>query len=134
MYKYLHQLTLICPIKLENWYLRNLKKRAKSSSSKFLLRNEISYLRNIFTEYNNFPLKVINNIIYQELSQPVQQEITKPQSNGTQQTLQLMVPNFGNQGHKLLSKMKKQLKETLPEHVNTMISYKSTKLWTKISS
>ena len=73
-------------------------------------------------------------MIYQELSQPVQQEITKPQSNGTQQTLQLMVPNFGNQGHKLLSKMKKQLKETLPEHVNTMISYKSTKLWTKISS
>ena len=42
-----------------------------------------------------------------------------------------MVPYFENQGHKLLSKMKKQLKKTIPEDVNTMISYKSTKLSTK---
>ena len=42
-----------------------------------------------------------------------------------------MVPYSGNQGHKLLSKMKKQLKKTLPEDVNTMISYKSAKLSTK---
>ena len=38
------------------------------SSSKLLFRNEISYLRNIFTEYNDFPLDVVNNIIDQELS------------------------------------------------------------------
>ena len=42
-----------------------------------------------------------------------------------------MVPYSRKQGHKLLSKMKKQLKKTLPEDVNTMISYKSTKLSTK---
>ena len=42
-----------------------------------------------------------------------------------------MVPYSENQGHKLLSKMKKQLKKTLPEDVNTIISYKSTKLSTK---
>ena len=42
-----------------------------------------------------------------------------------------MVPYSGNQGHKLLSRMKKDLKKTLPEDVNTMISYKSTKLSTK---
>ena len=42
-----------------------------------------------------------------------------------------MVPYSENQGHKLLSKMKKQLKKTLPEDVNTTISYKSTKLLTK---
>ena len=118
-----------------NWKigtLRNLIKRAKSiNSSELLLRNEISYLRHIFTEYNDFPLKVINNIIDQELSQLVQQETTKPQSKETQQTLQLMVPYSGKQGHKLLSKMKKQLKKTLPEDVNTMISYKGTKLSAK---
>ena len=103
-----------------NWKigtLRNLIKRAKSiNSSELLLRNEISYLWHIFTEYNNFPLKVVNNIIDQELSQ---------------QTLQLMVHYSGNRGHKLLSKMKKQLKKTLPDHVNTMINCKSTKLSTK---
>ena len=42
-----------------------------------------------------------------------------------------MVLYSGNQGNKLLSKMKKQLKKTLSEDVNTMISYKSTKLSTK---
>ena len=118
-----------------NWKigtLRNFIKRAKSiNSSELLFRNEISYLRHIFTEYNNFPLKVVNNIIDQELSQPAQQETTKPQSKATQQTLQLMVHYSGNRGHKLLSKMKKQLKKTLPDDVNTMISCKSTKLSTK---
>ena len=113
-----------------NWKigtLRNLIKRAKSiSSSELLLRNEIGYLRYIFTEYNDFPLKVVNNIIDQELSQSVQQETTKPQSKETQQTLQLMVPYSGNHDHKLLSKMKNQLKKTLPDDVNTMINYKST--------
>ena len=94
-----------------NWKigtLRNLIKRAKSISYfQLLLRNEIGYLRHIFTEYNNFPLKVINNIIDQELSQSVQQETVKPHSKETQQTLQLMVPYSGNLGHKLLCKKKK---------------------------
>ena len=84
-----------------NWKistLRNLIERAKSiSSSELLLRNQINYLRNIFTEYNDFPLKIVNNIINQELSQLVQQETTKPQNKETQQTLQLMIPYSGNQ-------------------------------------
>ena len=42
-----------------------------------------------------------------------------------------MVPYSENHGHKLLSKMKKRLNKTLPEDVNTMISYKSTKLLTR---
>ena len=86
-----------------NWKigtLRNLIKRAKPiSPSKLLLRNEIGYLRYIFTEYNDFPLKVVNNINDQELTQSVQQEATKP-------------------SHKLLSKMKNQLKKTPPDDVN----------------
>ena len=96
-------------MEMENWYPeKSYKKQAKSiSSSELLLRNEISYLRNIFIEYNDFPFKVVNNIIDQELSQTVQQETTKPQNKQTQQTLQLTVLYFGNQGHKLLSKTKK---------------------------
>ena len=88
--------------------MRNLVKSAKSiSSSEFVLRNETSYLRHIFTEYNDFPLKVINNIIDQELSQSAQQETTKPQNKETQQTLHLMAPYSGNHGHKFLPKIKK---------------------------
>ena len=59
-----------------NWKtgtLRNLIKRAKSiSSSELLPRNEIGSLPNIFTEYNDFPLKVVNNTIDQELLQSAQ--------------------------------------------------------------
>ena len=98
------------------------KKRAKFiSSSELFLRTEISYLRNSFTEYNDFLLNVVNNIIDQELLQLVQQE-TKLQNKETQQTLQLMGLYSREKGHKLVSKMKKQLKKTLPEDVNTMIS------------
>ena len=42
-----------------------------------------------------------------------------------------MVPYSGNLGHKLLSKMKNQLKKTLPHDVNTRISYKSAKVSNK---
>ena len=128
----MYKLALTCRIELENSYPEEPYKKSKViSSSELLLRNEISYLRNIFTEYNDFPLKVVNNIIDQELSQLVQQETAKPQNKETQQTLQLMVPYSGNKGHKLISKMKKQLKKTLLEDVNTMISCKNTKLSTK---
>ena len=53
-----------------NWTigtLTNLMKKAKSvSSSELLLKSEIIYLRHIFTEYNDFPLKVVNTIIDQD--------------------------------------------------------------------
>ena len=77
-------MALTCPIKWKVGTLRNPIKRAEFiSSSKLLLRNEMSYLQNIFTENNDFPLKVVNNMIDQELSQLVQQETTKPQNKET---------------------------------------------------
>ena len=83
-----------------NWKIGTLRKLTKwakpVSSSQLHPRNETSYLRHIFTEYNNIPLKVVNDIIDQELSQLVQPETTKPQSKETQLTLQFMVPYFGN--------------------------------------
>ena len=54
-----------------NWKirtLRNLIKRAKIVSSiKLLLRNKIDYIRKVFTENNDYPHKVVNHIIDQEL-------------------------------------------------------------------
>ena len=54
-----------------NWKtgtLRNLIKRAKlTSSTKLLLRNDIDYIRKVFTENNDYPHKVVNHIIDQEL-------------------------------------------------------------------
>ena len=126
-----------------NWYshapsnwktgtLRNLIKRAKLiSSTKLLLRNEIDYIRKVFTGNNDYPLKVVNHIIDQELSQSLEVEAVETKNHDTKQNLQLLVPYSGKQGHQLLSKMKKQLKRTLPDDIKTIISYKSTKLSTK---
>ena len=53
------------------------------------------------------------------------------ENHDTEQKMQLLVPYSRKQGHQLLSKMKKQLKRTLPDDIQTMISYKSTNLSTK---
>ena len=80
--------------------------RGKSiSSSELLLRNEINYIRNI-KRVKHFSLKVVDNIIVATSTT----RNKKTQSKETQQSLQPMVPYFENQGHKLLPKMKKQLK------------------------
>ena len=52
-------------------------------------------------------------------------------NRNTEQKIQIFVPFCGKQRHQLLSKMKKQLKRTLPDDIKTIISYKSTKLSTK---
>ena len=126
-----------------NWYLhassnwktgtlRNLIKRAKLiSSTKLLLRNEIDYIRKVFTVNSDYPLKVVNHIIDQELSQSLEVEAVETKNHNTEQNLQLLVPYSGKQGHQLLPKMKKQLKTTLPDDIKTINSYKRTKLSTK---
>ena len=45
--------------------------------------------------------------------------------------LQLSVPFLGKQGIQLLSKMKRQLKKSIPSHVKTYITYEGTKLSTQ---
>ena len=97
----------------------------------WFFRNEIGYIRKAFTENNDYPLKVVNHIIDQGLSQSLEVEAVETKNHDTEQNLQLFVPYSGKQGHRSLSKMKKQLKRTLPDDVKTIISYKSTKLSTK---
>ena len=126
-----------------NWYshapsnwktgiLRNLKKTAKLvSSTKLLLRNKIDYIRKVFTENNDYPYKVINHIIDQELLQPLEVETVETKNHNTEQKIQLLVPYSGKQRHPLLLKMKKQIKRNLPDDIKTMIRYRSKKLSTK---
>ena len=119
-----------------NWKtgtLRNLIKRAKLvSSTKLLLRNEIDYIRKVFPENNDYPHKVVNHIIDQELSHPLEAERVETKNQDTEQKIELLVPYSGKQGQQLLLKMKKQLKINLPDDITTMISYKRTKLPTKL--
>lgn len=79
----------------------------------------MNYLRNIFTENNDFPLKVVNNIIDQEFLQLAQQGTVELKN---QHLLQLMISYSGKQGHQLLSKIRKQLKRLLSEDIKPMIT------------
>ena len=86
-----------------NWYshdssnwktgtLRNLTKKANLiSSSKYLLRNEIDYIRKVFTESNDYPLKVVNHIIDQELSESLEVKAVEGKNQDTAQKIQLLV-------------------------------------------
>ena len=79
----------------------------------------MNYLRNIFTENNDFPLKVVNNIIDQEFLQLAQQGTAELKN---QHLLQLMISYSGKQGHQLLSKIRKQLKRLLSEDIKPVIT------------
>ena len=101
-----------CSHASSNWKtetLRNVIKRAiLRSSTKILLRNEIDCIRKVFTESNDYPLKVLIHITNQELSQPLEVEIVETKNHDTKQKMQLLVPYSGKKGHQLLSKMKKE--------------------------
>ena len=66
------------------------------------------------------------------MSQPSEVEGMETNDHDTEQEIQLLVPYSGKQGQQLLSKMKKELKRTLRDNIKITISYKITKLSTKI--
>ena len=70
--------------------LKNIIKRAKFvKSTKLLLRNEIDYIRRVFTESDDYPHKVINHIINQELLQPLKAGTVETKNHNTEQKIQL---------------------------------------------
>ena len=120
---------------LSNWKTGTLRNRIKkvklASSTKFLLRNEIDYIQKVFTENNDYPHKVVNHIIDQDLLQPLEVETVETKNHDTEQKMQLLLPYSGKEGHQLLLKMKKQSKRNLPDDIKVMISYRSTKFSSK---
>ena len=66
------------------------------------------------------------------MSHPLEAERVETKNHDTEQKIELLVPYSGKQGQQLLLKMKKQLKINLPDDITTMISYKRTKLPTKL--
>ena len=99
--------------------LRNLVKRAKTVCSiTVLLHQEIEHLKAVFTEINEYHIKIVNTIINQELhrSQRLQNTII---NNVGIKKVQIMLPYYGKQGKKLLLKMKKHLNKLLTTEVKT---------------
>ena len=79
---------------------------------------------NLFTEYHDYLLKFVDNMIDQEIFYLTQQGIVETKNQYILQNIELMVPFPRKQGHQLLFKLKKQLKITLPEYIETIINLK----------
>ena len=107
-----------------NWKTRIPEKPYKISKAsklqKLHLRNTINYIQKVFTENNDYPHIVVNHFIDQELSQPTEVETVETENHNTEQKIQLLVPYSREQGHQLLLKKKKQLRN-LPDYFKTMI-------------
>ena len=103
------------------WKIGTLKNLLKRSiiicSDQHLLQKELEYLRNI-----RLPAKTFENIIKNELEK---ENVT---TENSETKLQPFLPFSGKQGIQVLSKMKKQLKKTIPSNVKTFITYGGTKL------
>ena len=123
------------PIQWRIATLRNLIQRSiMICSNKYLLEKEIDHLRNVFVKINDFPYKVVNDIMNEELKKKNNKElniVTENHSKENTEQIQLLLPFSGNQGSNLLTKMKKELKKHLPNNVKTLITYEGTKLSTK---
>ena len=112
--------------------LKNLVKRSINiCSHQHLLWKELDYLRKVFVEINDCSSKAVENIINDCSSNAVENIIknelekgnlnitNQPQTNTTDNSkikLHLFLPFSGKQGIQLFSKMKKQLKKSIPSN------------------
>ena len=121
--------------------LKSLIKRAfLVSSTNSSLNNELSHLKKVFCNYNDYPLPLVDEIIKNERNQNNTQQQKDEQKqkdpNPTEEdkiTLTLNLPYAGDKGEKVITKLQKYIKNTVNKEkkkkkisVNTV--YKSMKL------
>ena len=92
----------------------------------------MKHLTKVFHEVNDYPMSIINKIAQQELSDR-QSKNRRADTNETPNKIQLILPYSGKHGKKLITKMKKDIKKTLPENIQTIVTYQSKKLSTKFN-
>lgn len=74
------------------------------SSSELLRRNEMNYVRITVREYNDYLLKVLNNIIDQESLQLVHHKTEETKSRNILLNVTLVVPYSGKQERTIKNK------------------------------
>ena len=86
----------------------------------------------VFHEVHNYPMSIINAIAQQELNDS-QSKNRRAETNEASNKIQLILPYSGKQGKKLITKMKKYIRKTLPENVQAIVTYQSKKLSAKFN-
>ena len=116
--------------------LRNLIKRAKTiCSTKENFIAETRRLQKVFQERNQYPKRVVENVINKEI-ETTKTEI-KPNNisqndNNAKTKVTLTIPYAGKKGENLVKKLRKELEAITENKLDIGIIYKSTKLATKL--
>ena len=90
------------------------------------------YLTKVFHEVNDYLMSIIDTIAEEELND-CQSKNNGTETNEISNKIQLILPFSGKQGKKLIRKIKKHIRKTLPENVLAIVTYQSKKLSTKFS-
>ena len=113
-------------LKCTQWKRGTLKNLIQKSisicSDDKLSGDELHYLRNVFIKINDYPPKLVNNIIKIELEQngSDEQEVT---TNAVSKQIQLVLPDAGKRDNNIIRKMNRQLNKNLKDYAKTMIMY-----------
>ena len=120
------------PFEWKKSTLNTIVKRAQliCSTEKYL-ELEISHIKDVFCNLNSYPRKYVQRTIDNILYKQNQENIDTNTENKETTYIQLTLPYTGKKGNNLISKMKKSLRNTLPDNVQPRIAYNSTKLSSK---
>ena len=115
--------------------VRSLVKRAFTiCSNDTSLNAELNHLTNVFTKYNEYPMKVIKNIIQNEKNKSTTVEPNiNPTTTPTIVTLSL--PYAGQKGESIINKMRKTINNVILNNNNTKVQtiYNTKKLGSKFT-
>ena len=124
--------------------VKNLVKRAITiSSTEELLKNELDHLTKVFHENNQYPVSVVKRIIEEEIQKHQESENTNPDEeppnpsvvtntdDEEKRIVQLTVPFGGEQGVKLLKRLKKSIDQASKKTFIVRIVYTPSKLGTR---
>ena len=75
-------------------------------------------------------LTIVQCLSQQELSDSKSKN-RRAETNENSNKIQLILPYSGKKGKKLIAKMKKHIRKTLPENVQAIVTYQSKKLSSK---
>ena len=97
------------------------------------MEKELQHLKKVFVEYNNYPIKLIENIIENETKERRNQQQSDEMIVNSQEeteTVTLYLPYAGNKGEQILKKMKKRI-EKYSKKTKIHIVYTAKKLGSK---
>ena len=106
------------------------------SSTKVTLDKELTRLKEVFTGYNQYPLKLVEKIIKNEtrqhkVSQNISETTNMREDCNDKDTITLNLPYAGNKGHNIITKMKKNVYQVLKKgqvDVHIQVVYQAKKL------